>query len=70
MVASTAQAQDPAVPPATSPQTQRWDYLCLTLNSDEKITDEAKKAGHEGWEMVTVYEPPEGIAVWCFKRAL
>jgi len=53
-----------------SPGTQRWDYLCLTFNHDEKITEEAKDAGREGWEMVTVYQVPNGRAVWCFKRPL
>jgi len=70
LVASQANAQGPAVPPAKSPQTQKWDYLCLDFDHRESITDEAKKAGREGWEMVTVIQPLNRSVIWCFKRPL
>lgn len=69
LVASPAIAQDSPVPSATSPQTQKWDYLCLQFDNDESLTDEAKSAGREGWELVTVVTYKLGYA-WCFKRPL
>ena|SRR5688572_24477844 len=72
IVASSANAQAPVVPPATSNQVQRWDYLCLKFDHDESITEEAKDAGREGWEMITVLPREEHGSpnVWCFKRPL
>jgi len=72
LVASLANAQDLLVPPAISSTTQKWDYLCLKRDHKVSLTDPAKAAGREGWELVTVtsYERQMHAAVFCFKRPM
>ena len=70
LVASLANAQDPLVPPATSSTTQKWDYLCLIRDHKVSLTEQAKAAGREGWEMVTVAVFDYKAPVVCFKRPL
>ena len=61
------------MPPATSAGTQRWDYLCLNRDYEMTLTEQAKAAGREGWEMVSAGEyQREGrpAVLMCFKRPL
>jgi len=46
---------------------QKWDYYCAKNEyyGAKAATDFAKKAGLEGWELVTIQKD-----VYCFKRPL
>ena len=59
-----------AVPKAKAANVQRWDYFCLGYNGMDarEMTDRAKKAGTEGWEMVAAGTP--NTVLWCFKRPM
>ena len=57
-----------AVPPASAEQAAtmtRWQYFCIDTFDP---TEEANRAGREGWEMVAVGGGAPN-ATWCFKRA-
>lgn len=57
------------IPPATAAGSQKWDYACFNENDEEDITATAKKAGHQGWELVAATGGGTG-KIWCFKRPL
>jgi hypothetical protein len=54
-----------AVPPAHAKDVQRWDYFCFSESEPEQIVAKAKRAGADGWEMVTAVS-----RTFCFKRPL
>ena len=57
----------PPVRAGTNPQ--RWEHLCRGSDSRAELNEIAKRAGTEGWEMVSVSVAGGGALV-CFKRPL
>ena len=63
-----AQSVMAPIPPARAgADVQRWEYLCIDESGGEEVTEQANRAGAQGWELVAAGKNTRDIS-WCFKR--
>jgi len=71
-------AKELIIPPlhASNINAKKWDYFCFkedgyNVQDEKKIEESLKKAGTEGWELVTgTSRGSNQHVLYCFKRPL